>query len=146
MQTSLWIFRNRAKVNIKSHSDMFFDFPGSFAWGICGINHHLVNFFVRKPWVHVVAEGKSGITDHNRCCGLCPRWLPGKGWNSRERKRLSPPQESYSHQARVVHVCNPSYSGGRDQEDHGLKPAQVNSSWDLVTKKIIRRKRQGIGP
>jgi hypothetical protein len=23
----------------------------------------------------------------------------------------------------VAHTCNPSYSGGRDQEDHGLKPA-----------------------
>jgi hypothetical protein len=23
----------------------------------------------------------------------------------------------------VAHACNPSYSGGRDQEDHGLKPA-----------------------
>jgi hypothetical protein len=23
---------------------------------------------------------------------------------------------------------------GRDQEDHGLKPAQANSSWDLSTK------------
>jgi hypothetical protein len=22
----------------------------------------------------------------------------------------------------VVHACNPSYSGGRDQEDPGLKP------------------------
>jgi hypothetical protein len=28
----------------------------------------------------------------------------------------------------VVHACNPSYSGGRDQEDRGLKPAQANSS------------------
>jgi hypothetical protein len=27
-------------------------------------------------------------------------------------------------QALVVHTCNPSYSGGRDQEDHGSKPAQ----------------------
>jgi hypothetical protein len=25
--------------------------------------------------------------------------------------------------ALVVHTCNPSYSGGRDQEDCGLKPA-----------------------
>jgi hypothetical protein len=25
--------------------------------------------------------------------------------------------------APVAHACNPSYSGGRDQEDHGLKPA-----------------------
>jgi hypothetical protein len=23
----------------------------------------------------------------------------------------------------VAHACNPSYSGGRDQEDHGSKPA-----------------------
>jgi hypothetical protein len=27
-----------------------------------------------------------------------------------------------------VHTCNPSYSGGRDQEDQGSKPAWVNSS------------------
>jgi hypothetical protein len=31
-------------------------------------------------------------------------------------------------QAVVDHACNPSYSGGRDQEDHGSKPAQANSS------------------
>jgi hypothetical protein len=31
-------------------------------------------------------------------------------------------------QAPVVHAYNPSYSGGRDQEDHSLKPAQANSS------------------
>jgi hypothetical protein len=28
----------------------------------------------------------------------------------------------------VAHACNPSYSGGRDQKDHGSKPAWVNSS------------------
>jgi hypothetical protein len=28
----------------------------------------------------------------------------------------------------VAHSCNPSYSGGRDQENHGSKPAQANSS------------------
>jgi hypothetical protein len=27
----------------------------------------------------------------------------------------------------VAHACNLSYSGGRDQKDHGLKPAQANS-------------------
>jgi hypothetical protein len=30
--------------------------------------------------------------------------------------------------APVVHACNPSYSGGKDQEDHGLRLAQANSS------------------
>jgi hypothetical protein len=34
----------------------------------------------------------------------------------------------------VAHTCNPSYSGGRDQEDHGSKPAQANSSQDLISK------------
>jgi hypothetical protein len=28
----------------------------------------------------------------------------------------------------VAHAYNPSYSGGRDQEDCGLRPAQENSS------------------
>jgi hypothetical protein len=28
----------------------------------------------------------------------------------------------------VAHACNPRYSGGRDREDCGLKPAQANSS------------------
>jgi hypothetical protein len=30
--------------------------------------------------------------------------------------------------ALVAHAYNPSYSGGRDQEDHGSKPAWANSS------------------
>jgi hypothetical protein len=34
----------------------------------------------------------------------------------------------------VTHDCNPSYSGGRDQEDHGSKPAQGNSSRDPIKK------------
>jgi hypothetical protein len=37
-------------------------------------------------------------------------------------------------QALVAHACNPSYSGGKDQEDCGLKPAQANSSQDAVLK------------
>jgi hypothetical protein len=28
----------------------------------------------------------------------------------------------------VTHACSPSYSGGRNQEDRSLKPAQANSS------------------
>jgi hypothetical protein len=28
----------------------------------------------------------------------------------------------------VAHVCNPNYSGGRDQEDHGSKSTQANGS------------------
>jgi hypothetical protein len=35
----------------------------------------------------------------------------------------------------VVHTCNPSYSGGSNQEDCGLKTAWGNSSRDLISKK-----------
>jgi hypothetical protein len=30
-------------------------------------------------------------------------------------------------QALVVHTCNPSYSGSRDQEDHSSKPAREST-------------------
>jgi hypothetical protein len=35
----------------------------------------------------------------------------------------------------VAHTSNPSYSGGKDQEDHSLRPAQANSSVRLYLKK-----------
>jgi hypothetical protein len=37
-------------------------------------------------------------------------------------------------QALVVHGCNPSYSGGRDQKDRGLRPAWENSLRDPISK------------
>jgi hypothetical protein len=40
----------------------------------------------------------------------------------------------------VAHACNPSYSGGRDQEDRGLKPAWENNSRDLILKKNLYKK------
>jgi hypothetical protein len=40
----------------------------------------------------------------------------------------------------VAHACNPSNSGGRDQEDHGFKPTWVNSSGDPIEKKTITEK------
>jgi hypothetical protein len=47
----------------------------------------------------------------------------------------------------VAHAYNPSYSGGRDQEDRGLKPAGANSSRDLISgkkkKKNASLKRSG---
>jgi hypothetical protein len=45
----------------------------------------------------------------------------------------------------VAHACNPSYSGGRDQGDRGLKPAQANSSGDPVSKILITKKGRQIG-
>jgi hypothetical protein len=41
-------------------------------------------------------------------------------------------------QVLVAHACNPSYSGGRDQEDHGLKPIWANSSHDHLEKPFTK--------
>jgi hypothetical protein len=40
----------------------------------------------------------------------------------------------------VAHACNPSYSGGSDQEDSGLKPALAKSSQDSILKKTQHKK------
>jgi hypothetical protein len=45
--------------------------------------------------------------------------------------------------ALVVHACNPSYSGGRDQVDRGSKPAWANSSARLYFKKTLHQKGAG---
>jgi hypothetical protein len=50
----------------------------------------------------------------------------------------------------LAHTYNPSYSGGRVQEDHGLKPAWANSSRDPSLKNHHKKKRvngvaQGVG-
>jgi hypothetical protein len=34
----------------------------------------------------------------------------------------------------MAHTCNPSHSGGRDQEDYGSKLAQAHSSQDPISK------------
>jgi hypothetical protein len=46
-------------------------------------------------------------------------------------------------QAPVAHAYNPSYSGGRDQEGHNLKPAWGNNSQDPNLEKTHPQKRAG---
>jgi hypothetical protein len=53
--------------------------------------------------------------------------------------------------ALVSHDCNPSYSGGRDEKNHGLKPAWANCLQDPILKKNPSQKwaggvAQGVGP
>jgi hypothetical protein len=40
----------------------------------------------------------------------------------------------------MAHVCNPSYSGGRDQEDCGSKPTRTNNLQDPILKKLFIKK------
>jgi hypothetical protein len=43
-------------------------------------------------------------------------------------KKKKERKEKHCGQAPVAHACNPSYSGGRNQEDQSLKLARANSS------------------
>jgi hypothetical protein len=52
----------------------------------------------------------------------------------------SPEERHEAHWSVVVHTYNHSYSGGKDQEDHGSKPAQANSSRDPSLKKSHHKK------
>jgi hypothetical protein len=49
-------------------------------------------------------------------------------------------KEQEESQALVAHTCDLSCLGGRDQEDCGSKPAQANSSQDLISRKPITKK------
>jgi hypothetical protein len=40
----------------------------------------------------------------------------------------------------VAHAYNPNDSGGRDQEDRGLKPTRANSSRKPILKKTHHKK------
>jgi hypothetical protein len=42
------------------------------------------------------------------------------------------PSKCYLSLVPGTHTCNPSYSGGKEQEDQGSKPAQANSSQDPI--------------
>jgi hypothetical protein len=42
--------------------------------------------------------------------------------------------------ALVAHTCNPSYSGGRDQEDHSSKPVQAKRFVRLYLKNNQHKK------
>jgi hypothetical protein len=46
-------------------------------------------------------------------------------------------------QVLVAHACNPSNTGGSDQDDQGSRPAQTNSSQDPISKIPNRKKRAG---
>jgi hypothetical protein len=50
----------------------------------------------------------------------------------------------------VAYIYNPSYSGGRDQEDQSSKPAWANSLWDPISKNPSQKRAggvaQGAGP
>jgi hypothetical protein len=50
----------------------------------------------------------------------------------------------------VAQSCNSSYSGGRDREGWGSKPAWANSSYDPISKNPSQKRAsgvaQGVGP
>jgi hypothetical protein len=43
-----------------------------------------------------------------------------------------------------AHAYNPSFSGGREQEDHDSKPAWASSLRDPILKKIYHKRAGGV--
>jgi hypothetical protein len=52
--------------------------------------------------------------------------------------------KTHSSQVPVPHSCNHSSSGGRDQEDHSLKPSEANRSQDPIRKKLSQKRAGGV--
>jgi hypothetical protein len=48
--------------------------------------------------------------------------------------------KNFTSRALVAYTYNPNYSGGRDQEDHGLKLAWTNSFRDPISKNPSQKK------
>jgi hypothetical protein len=46
----------------------------------------------------------------------------------------------------VAHTCNYKYSGSRDQEDHGSKPAQVTVHEPLSQKNPSQKRADDVAP
>jgi hypothetical protein len=44
-------------------------------------------------------------------------------WNQSRQSMRPYPKSNLKELVPVAHTCNPSYSGGRDQEEQGMKPA-----------------------
>jgi hypothetical protein len=53
----------------------------------------------------------------------------------KEKKKKGRKENFWVQEAHIYHC---SYSGGRDQEDWGLKPAWANSSQDSISKKQLK--------
>jgi hypothetical protein len=70
--------------------------------------------------------------------------MASKRWIQRINETKSWFFERQTSQALVAHTHNPSYLGGRDQEDGGSKPAWANSSKDPILKKPITEKAGGV--
>jgi hypothetical protein len=94
---------------------------------------------------------------HHQNDGLVKTCIPRtnlKDWHSGKRATLSSNPSTIikktKNWALVAHAYNPSYSGGRDQEDLGLKPAQAKFRSPYLEKNPLQKRAggvvRGVGP
>jgi hypothetical protein len=81
------------------------------------------------PVIAVIQEAKAGGLSFEAS-------LSKKG----KKKVSGPCLKNNSKPEPVAHTCNPSYSGGRDQYDHGSKPTQANSSRAPILKTSYKKR------
>jgi hypothetical protein len=77
--------------------------------------------------------------------GIASRSL-GRAWfilQGTPASSVAPKTNTSAHWARVAVACNPSYSGGRDQEERGSKPAPAKQFGNHLSRKKTLPQKKG---
>jgi hypothetical protein len=80
-----------------------------------------------------VLETSKDNTKPSRVLGSLPVWSPRRPspfFKHQCSICCSPPPKNSLEPGAEAHTCSPSYSGGWDQENHGLRLPWAGSSWD----------------
>jgi hypothetical protein len=118
--------------------------PGSSLGGTCEPVQGLVIYTVgtkSPPSPNSIKQPTHPLTRHPQARGQLLR-VPAL--RQIKDQRVKEPALRNTLARRVAHACNPSYSGGRDQEDCDLKPAQANSLRDPILKNPLHKRASGV--
>jgi hypothetical protein len=80
------------------------------------------------------------ISEHSHLFPLVSQRL----WNMRYLSLIIKSESFKVSWAPVVHTCNSSYSGGKDQENCSVKPAQENSLREPISKQPFPKRVDGV--
>jgi hypothetical protein len=132
--------------NEESNSDPhhWASWPG---WEMLSSNKWTLGY-LNAQWVLFLISWTTCSIHTSKSCRKSLRFLPSHPHRQppalfflNKHTKLSKSLRTHRSQVPLAHVYNPSYSGGRDQEDQGSKPAWTLGSRDPILKKIHHKKR-----